>query len=50
MSQRKKEGVRGAILESAFRLFRDRGYSETSIPAIALQSKRSSAPASAAAA
>jgi AcrR family transcriptional regulator len=35
MSQRKKEGVRGAILESAFRLFRDRGYSETSIPAIA---------------
>ena len=35
MTQRKKEGVRGAILEASFRLFRDRGYSETSIPAIA---------------
>lgn len=35
MSQRKKEGVREAILESAFRLFSERGYSETSLPAIA---------------
>lgn len=35
MSQRKKEGVREAILDASFRLFRDHGYNETSIPAIA---------------
>jgi AcrR family transcriptional regulator len=35
MSQRKKEDVRDAILASSFRLFRDRGYNETTIPAIA---------------
>jgi AcrR family transcriptional regulator len=35
MVQRKKEDVRVAILEAAFSLFSERGYSETSIPAIA---------------
>ncbi|MGH8784976.1 MAG: TetR/AcrR family transcriptional regulator [Cupriavidus necator] len=35
MSQIKKEQVRGAILDAAFQLFRDQGYNETSIPAIA---------------
>jgi AcrR family transcriptional regulator len=35
MVQRKKEGIRDAILEAAFRLFSEQGYSETSIPAIA---------------
>ena len=35
MSQRKKEGVREAILAASFRLFSDLGYSETSIPSIA---------------
>lgn len=35
MVQRRKEGVRDAILEAAFELFSEQGYSETSIPAIA---------------
>ena len=35
MSQRKKEDVRDAILASSFELFRDHGYNETTIPAIA---------------
>ncbi len=35
MSQRKKQGVRDAILKAAFQLFSERGYSETAIPAIA---------------
>ena len=35
MTQRKKEDVRQAILDSAFRLFTEQGYSETSLPAIA---------------
>ncbi|MEO6270207.1 MAG: TetR/AcrR family transcriptional regulator, partial [Lautropia sp.] len=35
MVQRRKEGVRDAILEAAFKLFSEQGYSETSIPAIA---------------
>ena len=35
MSQRKKEGVRDAILDSAFRLFSEQGYSDTTLPAIA---------------
>jgi AcrR family transcriptional regulator len=35
MSQHKKEDVHDAILDAAFRLFRDQGYNETSIPAIA---------------
>jgi AcrR family transcriptional regulator len=35
MSQQKKQGVREAILEAAFEQFSARGYSETSIPAIA---------------
>jgi AcrR family transcriptional regulator len=35
MVQRKKEDVRDAILNAAFDLFSERGYSETSIPRIA---------------
>jgi AcrR family transcriptional regulator len=35
MAQRKKDEVRTAILEAAFTLFTERGYSETSIPVIA---------------
>ncbi len=35
MAQTKKDAVRKAILEAAFRQFSARGYSETSIPAIA---------------
>ncbi len=35
MSQRKKEGVREAILAAAFDLFSTQGYSVTNIPAIA---------------
>jgi AcrR family transcriptional regulator len=43
MSQRKKEGVRDAILDAAFRLFSDQGYSETSLPAIAREAGISTA-------
>jgi AcrR family transcriptional regulator len=43
MAQRKKEEVRDAILEAAFRLFSDQGYSETSIPAIAREAGISTA-------
>lgn len=43
MSQRKKEGVREAILDSAFRLFSELGYSETSLPAIARAAQISTA-------
>lgn len=35
MAQIKKEEVRGAILSAAFALFRDQGYNDTSLPAIA---------------
>lgn len=35
MAQIKKEEVRGAILSAAFSLFRDKGYNDTSLPAIA---------------
>ena len=35
MAQIKKEEVRGAILAAAFQLFRDQGYNDTSLPAIA---------------
>lgn len=35
MAQRKKDEVRAAILDAAFTLFSEQGYSETSIPAIA---------------
>jgi len=35
MAQIKKEEVRGAILSAAFSLFRDQGYNDTSLPAIA---------------
>lgn len=35
MPQTKKDGVREAILDAAFRRFSERGYSETTIPAIA---------------
>lgn len=43
MSQRKKEGVREAILEAAFRLFSAQSYIETSIPAIAREAGISTA-------
>lgn len=43
MVQRKKEGVRDAILEAAFRLFSEQGYSETSIPGIAREAGMSTA-------
>lgn len=43
MVQRKKEGVRDAILEAAFRLFSEQGYNETSIPAIAREAGISTA-------
>ena len=39
MTQRKKEDVRQAILDSAFRLFTEQGYSETSLPAIAREAE-----------
>ena len=35
MVQRKKDGVRDAILAAAFELFTEKGYSETTVPAIA---------------
>jgi AcrR family transcriptional regulator len=43
MVQRKKEGVREAILEAAFRLFSEQGYTETSLPAIAREAGISTA-------
>jgi AcrR family transcriptional regulator len=43
MVQRKKEGVRDAILEAAFRLFSEQGYNDTSIPAIAREAGMSTA-------
>jgi AcrR family transcriptional regulator len=43
MSQRKKEGVREAILDAALRLFSARSYVETSIPAIAREAGISTA-------
>ncbi|MGJ7614029.1 MULTISPECIES: TetR/AcrR family transcriptional regulator [unclassified Variovorax] len=43
MVQRKKEEVRDAILEAAFRLFSESGYSETSIPGIAREAGISTA-------
>jgi AcrR family transcriptional regulator len=43
MSQRKKDNVREAILEAAFRLFSERGYVNTSMPAIAKEAGISSA-------
>ena len=43
MSQRKKDTVREAILEAAFRLFSERGYVNTSMPAIAKEAGISSA-------
>ena len=35
MVQRKKDDVRDAILSAAFHLFTEKGYSETTVPAIA---------------
>lgn len=43
MAQTKKEGVRDAILEAAFRQFSARGYVGTSIPAIAREAGISTA-------
>lgn len=43
MVQRKKEGVRDAILDAAFRLFSEQGYNDTSIPAIAREAGISTA-------
>ena len=43
MSQRKKEGVRDAILAAAFRMFSAQGYIDTSIPAIAREAGISTA-------
>lgn len=43
MAQIKKEGVRDAILEAAFRLFSENGYVDTSIPAIAREAGISTA-------
>lgn len=43
MAQTKKEGVRDSILEAAFRQFSDRGYVESSIPAIAREAGISTA-------
>ena len=43
MTQRKKDNVREAILEAAFRLFSERGYVNTSMPAIAKEAGISSA-------
>lgn len=43
MSQRKKDGVRDAILQAAFRLFSEQGYSETSLPLIAREAGMSTA-------
>jgi len=43
MAQTKKEGVRDAILEAAFRQFSDRGYVDSSIPAIAREAGISTA-------
>jgi AcrR family transcriptional regulator len=43
MSQRKKEGVREAILAASFRLFSTQSYIETSIPAIAREAGISTA-------
>lgn len=43
MAQVKKEAVRDAIFESAFTLFKERGYSETSMAQIAKQARISPA-------
>lgn len=43
MAQVKKEAVRDAIFESAFTLFKERGYSETSMAQIAKQARVSPA-------
>jgi AcrR family transcriptional regulator len=43
MAQTKKEDVRDSILEAAFRQFSERGYVETSIPAIAREAGISTA-------
>ena len=43
MAQTKKEGVRDSILEAAFRQFSERGYLDTSIPAIAREAGISTA-------